>query len=369
MPVEIVAYEATHIPAVRAFNARLKAAGIPHVFPESNVPSIPRVPGSGLYREHFLAVDGGEVRGGYLLKHQDFVLKGETISIGNFGLPLSEGTIDRRYALVASQLLLHALRRQPHLYGLGIGSYEAAAAHLLQSARFSVVTVPFYYRVEHAAQFLRKARVLRTSRLRRLACDVGAATGVGAVGIGLLQRYHTSRARIRPVDAASFDTFGPAADSVWAAGGDSIMLGAVRDQAVLARLYDVPGNRFIKVQIDVAGEPYGWAVCLATRMSKAKYFGDLKVGSIVDCLSRSGHERALIGAAVDRLRQEDVDLIVTNQSLGRVGDALRAAGFLGGPSNFLFAASPKLAERIQPLETNLARIHLTRGDGDGPINL
>lgn len=369
MPVEIVPCEADHVPAVEAFLARLRTGGVDVSLPQGATSPTPRDGDSGPGTELFVAVEGSAVRGAYILKHQDFMLDGETVSIGNFGLPVSEGTVDRQYALVASQLLLHALRRQPMLYGLGIGGYEEAAARLLHSARFSIVTVPFHFRVRHAARFLREARALRTTRARRLACDVAAATGAGAAGIALLQGVRSRRPGGQPADAAAFDAFGPAADQLWLAAGRSMRLGAVRDHAVLARLYDTPRNRFLKVRIGPPDRLLGWAVCLATTMSDAKYFGDLRVGSIVDCLAIPGHERAVVDAAVHRLEAEDVDLIVTNQSLRRFGDALGAAGFLRGPSNFLFAASPRLAGPLQPLEASLGQIHLTRGDGDGPINL
>ena len=41
------------------------------------------------------------------------------------------------------------------------------------------------------------------------------------------------------------------------------------------------------------------------------------------------------------------------------------SGFLEGPSNFIFAASKKLAE----LTGRYEEIHINRGDGDGPIHL
>jgi hypothetical protein len=375
MLIEIVPYQAHHIPAAQAFNARLRAAGVDVAFGmrallrETNaVPA--RLPGSGLFEESFLAVEGEAVRGGYTLQHQDFLLNGKVASIGLFRHPLSEGTTDRRYTLVAPRLLRHALKRQPLLHGVGIGGYDVVAARLLKTAGFAIGTVPFYFRVEHAGRFLREVRILRSSRLRRLASDVGAATGIGAVAIGLAQRYRTRRSKPhRRVSSRAFRSFDAWVDAVWVASMGGIDFGAVRDHPVLAQLYDTPGNRFLKVVIEDAGEPCGWVVCLATQGHNHKAFGDLKVGSIVDCLVRPGYEGALIDAAVERLRQEDVDLIVTNQSLKTIGVALQGAGFLRGPSNFLLAASPMLAKRLPALESDLRRVHLNRGAGQTAANL
>jgi hypothetical protein len=104
-------------------------------------------------------------------------------------------------------------------------------------------------------------------------------------------------------------------------------------------------------------------------MSGHKYFGDLRVATIIDCLGDPQHARRLMGALSRELAARDVDLIITNQAAWVWQDALRANGFISGPSNFLFAASPFLARELRPFPESLSALHLTRGDGDGPINL
>jgi hypothetical protein len=373
--IEIVPYRADLIPEVQAFNARLRSAGVDMAFGvrsllrETNV--VPaRLPGSGLFEEPFLAVEGQAVRGGYVLQHQDFRLNGAVSSIGLFRHPLSESTADRRYALVAPLLLRDALKRQPLLHGVGIGGNDVAAARLLKTAGFTIVRVPLYVRIEHASRVLRQLRILRRSPLRRLASDVAAATGIGAVGFGLLQRNRADRNKPdRRASARMLPSFDSWADDIWAASQGEIDFGAVRDHLVLEQLYNVPGNRFLKVVIEDDTGPCGWVVCLATQFHRHNMFGDLKIGSIVDCLVRPGYQGALIDAAVERLRQEDVDLIVTNQSLTALGLALRGAGFLSGPSNFLLAASPRLADRLPSLQRDLGRVHVNRGAGQTAANL
>jgi hypothetical protein len=374
MSIEIVPYLPGHVPAVQAFNARLHSAGVPEAFgirsllPEAT--GSDPIPGSRIHEELFIAIDGEAVRGGYTLKHQDFTVDGVLNSIGFFRQVVSEGTIDKRYALIGPRLLRDALRREPRIYALGIGGYDQAASRLLKGARFEFVTAPFYFRVEHAGRFLRQVRPLRSSKARRVASDVAAATGLGALGITALQRYRMGLSRDRArVSTRNVSSFGAWVDTVWEAARGGFEFGAIRDLPVLAQLYDVPANPFIKVLIEAAEGPRGWAVCLATQRTDDKYFGDLKLGSIVDLLAVPGYERALVKAAVARLRQEDVDLIVTNQTFRPVGAALRHGGFLSGPSNFLFAASPALAEALRPLAANLPAFYLNRGDGDGPVNL
>ena len=45
--------------------------------------------------------------------------------------------------------------------------------------------------------------------------------------------------------------------------------------------------------------------------------------------------------------------------------ALRADGFLEGPSNFLLGTSPALTK----LAASVSEVHVNRGDGDGPVHL
>ena len=53
-----------------------------------------------------------------------------------------------------------------------------------------------------------------------------------------------------------------------------------RDAATLDQLYPPSDPRFLRVR--AVG---GWAVLLDTRMQDHKQFGDMRVGTIVDCLA------------------------------------------------------------------------------------
>lgn len=372
MSSRIVAYEPAHVPAVQRFNAKLKAGGCAYTFPESPIPAwLPRTEGQSLYQEHFLVFDGSEVHGGYILKHQDFVVGGRAMSIGNFQLPLSEGVVDGRFAAVAIQLLRDALRRQPLLYSLGLGSLSEPVTRMLAAMHWTVRPVPFFFYVCNASRFLRGLSFVRKTALRRLALDAIAATGLGTLGVRLLQNPRKiRRAMQRPVVSARVDRFGPDADALWEGVRSEFSLSAIRNCEVLARLYDRPGGRdFIKIRVDENGALRGWAVLLATPMVNHKYFGNLRLGTIVDALCTSHYEAALVSAAVETLQQDQVDLIISNQSYAPLGQALTELGFRSGPSNFFFAASPQLAALLNPTEQSLPRAHLTRGDGDGPIHL
>ena len=104
-------------------------------------------------------------------------------------------------------------------------------------------------------------------------------------------------------------------------------------------------------------------------MEGHKHFGDLHVGTLVDCLATPEHAGAVVEAAERFLRTLGVDIIVSNQCHGIWSSALLDRGYLTGPTNFVLAASRGLTRALEPFERNASDIHLNRGDGDGPIHL
>ena len=69
------------------------------------------------------------------------------------------------------------------------------------------------------------------------------------------------------------------------------------------------------------------------------------------------------------LKQKKADLIVSNQSHIFWKNALKMNSFINGPSNYIFALSKILSDKLLDDKKSKDYIHLTRGDGDGPINL
>src|SRR5437763_13274773 len=108
LAIVIETYEDRHEAAVDQFNQRHQVAGAQRdlVFYRWAKPRfLPKTEGTSLYNEFFVAVDGKKVRGGYALKHQDFVLPDGTVrSLGYYHHPLSEGIVDKTHALVGTLL-------------------------------------------------------------------------------------------------------------------------------------------------------------------------------------------------------------------------------------------------------------------------
>jgi len=374
MSIVIQPYTREWEPAVAAFNQRLAPQRMPvhFEFPRRCVSDwLPPREGRRIRQEYFLAVDEeNTVRGGYILKTQDFWVDGVVEPIGNLQLPLSEGIVDPRFGFVGVQVVLNALRRQPLLYSLGMGGLQNAYPRLLGGLKWSMFLVPFFFRVVRPAGFLRGFPSLRTSATKRLGVELLAATGAGWLGTCLVQGLAArGTRRAPPCDVEPQGCLGDWADQVWEVSHRQYALAAIRDRNSLESLYGdaFPGLIFLRMTRD--RKDIGWASVLDTPMSGHRYFGDLRVGTIVDGFSALDDAAAVLRAATSFLEQRRVDVIVSNQTHRAWVGGLKACGFLPGPSNFALALSKALAAKIPSCDERWGEFHFNRGDGDGPINL
>jgi hypothetical protein len=368
MPVVIQPYRQEHEAAVQDFNTRLKNGGAASdlVFYRYAEPRwLPHVEGSRVYNQYFVATDNGVVRGGYALKHQNFFFQdGDVRSVGYYHHPLSEGIVDKSHAVVGSLLLKDAMNRAPLLYCLGMGGYENPLPKMLVRLGWSHCAVPFYFKVLNPSRFLREMQALRTSKGRKLLMDVGAATGAGWAALKFSEAIRKIKSsKPEPFVVEKVEDFSEWVNPLWERERKNCALTAVRDCETLRLLYPADDSHFTRLRIRRGSEDIGWAV-VGERRKDPKY-GSMRVGSVVDCWAPARDATAIIQAATDTLKKNGMDLIVSNQSHSAWCDALENSGFMTADSNFIFAASKKLAALLDPFEETKSRMHFTRADGDG----
>ncbi len=371
--LRIERFTGDHIPAVRAFNQRLREGGMElHRSPESPDCQLPlRGNHNEQWAEKFVAVDGEYVHGSYTLIHNRFRLGGEIHDVPFLQLPLSEGAVNPKYGSVGLALLQDVFHRAPLVYGLGMGGMDRPLPRLLKILGAQLRPVPFYFRVCRAGRFLRRMPPLRRSPLRRLAADIAAFSLLGALGVGLVNAWNARRMpRASSVQAETVQRFEAWCDEIWFSASGNYSFAAVRDAQTLNYLYGDSASPFIRLRISVGGRPIGWAVVLAAPLKEShNYFPGMTLGSIVDCFALPGNEPAVVMAASRFLQHQKVDLIVSNQMAQVWRDAMRVCGYMSYQSNMIFAAPKGLWSELRKADPELKAAHLTRGDGDGPYNL
>ncbi|HUA85314.1 MAG TPA: hypothetical protein VMB85_15735 [Bryobacteraceae bacterium] len=371
MPIRIQPYTSEFTEPVADFNRRMAPAKIPFQVPETPRASwLPKIDGREIYQEIFLAIEDGCVRGAYTFKYQEFSLGGRIRSVGACQMPISEGILDKRYSLVGPKIVNDALQREPLSYGLGMGDPNGAIVKMLVAMGWQMRQVPFYFRVRNALRFLRNIQHLRNSPAKKLALDLAAFSGIGWMGVKAAKlALSPNPRRYESCWTEQVSEFSGWATDLWRECHPRYAMVGVRDARVLNILYPAEDDRFLRLRIVDGGRVVGWAVVLDTRMSRNKYFGDMRVGSIIDVLARPEDAHKVIFMAAQVLERRGVDLLLSNQSHTAWGAALRQAGFLRGPSNYLFLTSVPLSALLRQIDPHGAGVHMTRGDGDGPIHL
>ena len=384
MAIVIQPYRLEHESAVQAFNGRLQTSSgdSNFVFSQTAIPHwLPPANNNPVWNEFYVAVEASpasdlpkESRANNSPVRGAIRGKGPH-RIACYHHPLSEGIVDRSFASIGVLLARDALARQPLLYALGMGGMERPIAKMLKALSFSLTPIPFYFRVVRPARFFREMQALRSEPWRAKLMNIAAATGSGWIAIKLAQAAaglksgspNPATDSVTEVDVEFLDW----ADELWNQGKESVSFATVRDTTTLRLLYppnfssNIASTR--RLRISRNGSAIGWSIIGQRR--KDPKFGDMRVGSIVDCWAAPENTPTVIRAATRALEKDGVDLIVSNQSHHAWCGALEKAGFLKGPSTFIFAASKKLTELLQPLKENPPAFHITRADGDGlPVN-
>ena len=370
---ELVPYTEDLTPAVKAFNQRLLRGGIDKklMYPETPVPRFPPNEGARVFQQYFLLADARrEVRGGFILTQEQWSFRGETAWVAHLRLPISEGAVDRNFKVVGPQVFRSAMTTQPNLYTVGMGGFETAVTKRLKSLGWSMRAVPFYFKLLRPSVFLETSPYLQRNSLLGRTAKLVAVTGLGSLGAGAFRVLSAFYApRMVNVAMEEVAAFGGWADDIWECSRHSFELIAPRDSGTLNMRYPPEQRQYLKLKFSQEGRAIGWALVLDTKMRANNYFGDSRVGTIVDCLSAPSDASTIVRGATSYLCDRGVDLVVSNHTNRDWRYGFCSSGFFRGPSNYVLALSPEVARRVRPFDENFGRFFVSRGDGAGPERL
>src|SRR5262245_22836873 len=355
--------------AVARLNRRLKAGGR-----DDEMPLDPALPGEAqyrpegfpVYRRMIIAEDGQEVRAAMLLCRHNVFIHGVRRDFCWTKMPLSEGIIDSKYSLAIVQLIKRALDYQPFMMGVGAGFPESEGYRLFAGLRWRHQSVPFFFYPVKVSKVLGGLKYLKNNAKLRYGALLGAYSGVGAGVSGLLALRRKLSTIRSDYGASVVERFDEWADRIFAHSLSDYLF-AIRSAATsLNIVYPPDDHRYIRLKVMRKGAKteVGWMVVASKQMSDNHYFGDLKVGTLVDGFSRLEDVSALVAAGLNHLVSIGVDIIVANFSHTAWVEACRRSGMFSAPSNFQVFVSPKggpVLEESCPLH----QIHVARGHSDG----
>jgi hypothetical protein len=371
MAIQIVPHSERYREAVAAFNERMRAGGSPWSFYVDPTPTwIPPREGQNVWREYYVAVEDEQaVRGCFALKPQDWLVNGQTQVVTDWQGPFSEGSIDPKHSALGLRLLRDMLKKRPLLYSWGHGGNEQPVVQMLRKMGWRLHETPFCLLVVKPFRFLRLNTLLRSSPKKRLILDLAAFSGAGSIGLRLLHAALRLKKGGRfSAKAVVVPDFGPWADELWNRVKDQYRAIAVRDAASMNALCpqgDWPP--VTRLRIEKNDRILGWALVMNTEMRGDHRFGNLHVGSIVDCLADPADAGEVVHAATEHLKTRGIDILVSNQSHPGWSEGFARNGYVVLANRRLFAMSPQLLEALQPFDETAKGLHLTNMDGHGPM--
>lgn len=363
MEIRIEAYTGRHEAAARGFNERIAGAADFGLPPDAPLPE----PEDGPIRNlHFVVLEEDTIRGGFLLAgFTGWFNEGQAVRVWNCREPISEGIVNSKYSLLAIHILKHIQRHSPYVFALGMGGEQLPFPRLLRGAGWTIDPVPFLFRIVSAGRFARELSLLQGRRLRPLA-RLAASVGAAQAGAALLQiRSLSASFAARGCTIEMMEEWGDWADEVWSRFGVICSFSVERNREMLRSLYPLADGRITAWLIRHRGAVLGWAATMNTQMENHKYFGNMRVGTILDCVAAPEGIRACAALVTKILARQGADLIVTNQSHVDLIRAFRQTGFLSGRSNYILATSKGFSEAISKQQGGRQRVHFTRGDSDG----
>lgn len=375
MPIEVVAHSEAFKDAVEEFNRRMREGGSAFgMYPDPVPDWVPKQrPDQKVWREYYLAVeDKHTVRGGFALKPQQWLIRGKPQTVTDWQGPFSEAAYLPKYGMLGLRLMRDMLRRQPLLFAWG--AYGRAGDPMTETLRktgWLMHPTPICLRVLRPYRFLRHNGLLRSEPKKRLALDLLALTGAGSIGLRALHLgLRLSSLRRFGAHAELVPRFGPWADALWERCKHAYTALAVRDSDAMNTL--LPGHGWppgLVLRVRRGGEDIGWAVVMDTAMHGDVRFGDLRVGSVVDCLALPEDAAEVVHAATHFLSRRGVDVIVSNQAHPRWARGFRENGYVVLADQRYFVVSPGLQKAMAPFEECALGLHMTPMDGHGPMML
>ena len=322
-------------------------------------------------RNFILTENKTTVRAGYTLKSQWFKVNDSLLQIGYYYRPVSAGLFNKKYNICGVLLVNDAQKRYPNIFSLGMGGVSEALPKLLKGLNWNLQKVPFFFKVLNPNSFLKNIRYFKNTKLKSFFIMLMMYSGLGWLFIKFIFQvsslFNFRLNKAQHLTVKEIEIFDQDLDLVWENSKQYNSFAAVRNCEYLKILYS--DKRFIKLKFIDNNKIVGWSISLYTKLDNHKYFGHMRLGSIVDCLSLKGYEKSIICKTSKVLKYKEADLIVSNQSHIFWKNALKMNSFINGPSNYIFALSKILSDKLQDDKKSKNYIHLTRGDGDGPINL
>ncbi len=316
-------------------------------------------PGSKIFQEQIVLVEDEEyIRCAAKIKNQNYLLKGKIINFQDIQIPISESIIDRKYLPSNLFFLKNLSNLSKNMHALGMGGVDEPLPKILNKLGFDLFKVDFFFLPLKISTlyniFINKININLLKNFSFIFKPLDSIISLS---------YKLNCFKNRNIKIKIFEEFTEQDTLIWEAVKNDFHLIAEKKAENLNIIYSSERFKLTKLRIYDQEEYLGWLVLKITRHERDKYFADEKTCTIVDLCTEPCNYNIFIKTAKRIAFKDNAGVILMNSLNKEFNYFLKKNLFINSNSNFAFAS------KLENQHIDLNKSWITRGDGDGPINL
>jgi hypothetical protein len=300
---------------------------------------------SGAVVQLWLLIVDNEVTGSVITKTQKYHIKGKKIDVHFLKYPVTLSSVDKNYVYSAAYLASEIKKNFKNSFLLGMGGSKSNVAKFFSSARFINIDIPFFLKpvtligLVKYNPFISKYKIFSKKFPKNFK-----------------EKIIKKDFEIKLVENIKSLDF-------WKKTSFSL----IRCTKIINAQTPSKKFPFKKFEIRYKGNIVSNIIILESATKNHKYFGDLNIWTILEfeIFCCENLIKKINSMLISYAKKTEIDAIIINTNSKTIKNFCKKNFWINLPTNFCVSFSPNLANSINKFDD----IHITRLDGDGPINL
>ena len=305
--------------------------------------------------DYFIVVENNKfIRAVVAIKNQQYLINGKEINFKDIQQPISESIIDKKFLIQNLVFFNKIINLSVNMHGLGMGGLNEPLPKILSKLKFNKYLIPFFIFPISVKKtlyiYLKRKKINFPLKILEILSPIDFF-------YKFLINFFQNK-----ITQEEFNLFDKKDDELWDKVKLNFDLISFKNKINLNLVYNSKRFDLLKIRIYKNKNYLGWIVLKITKHNNSNHFFDSKTCTIVDMLCEKIHYNILIKEIKKISLKYNCDVILVNSTYFDFNIKLKNNFFINFNSNFGFV--------YKTFETfNIHKSWITRGDGDGPINL
>ena len=348
---EFLEFQENHSKLLEDFNKRIKNTNINFDHPKNWFFKKKDI----INNDFFVLIENNKfIRAIVSIKNQQYLINGTIVNFKDIQLPISESIIDRKFFIQSLFFFNKIINLSENMHGLGMGGLNEPLPKILNKLKFNKYLIPFFI-------FPISIRKTLYIYLKRKKINFPLKILEILYPIDFFYKFSFNFFHNK-ITQEEFNLFDKKDDKLWDKVKFNFDLISVKNKINLNLVYDTKRFNLLKIRVFKNEKYLGWLVLKITKHNNSKHFFDCRTCTVVDLLCDPAYYSIFIKEIKKISIINNCDVVLVNSTFKEFNNMLKKNFFINVGSNFGFVY--KSSETF-----NINKSWITRGDGDGPINL